>query len=340
MASLKDKLFGKISFHKFVTTNKRFNEVEFQLETPTFLMKKVGSNKFEQSPRVREFKKKTKLHIIDQKLFNDTFVEVKIGGAKGFIDIGCIERPKINNGTQYEDEVIKLINNVIIETGRPIDIKIKGDHKIHKDISYALKVETSIKQKAGVKGDPKCDIILCKDKKKPLDISSIFISHKKEGGPEAFQQYGGISAAAGLSINRNPIVQKFLSIVAQEIDTHGKLENSIIAYFNDKTLMNQAIFGPEYGRQFSIEHTQLIGQGRPKLTSRNGSDYFELDFSSHMLLSGDLTKFVNGYLPVLGATFRAGRSFEYNNKRYYGARVGIYPQQLVANRVGAVKYNL
>jgi hypothetical protein len=62
--------------------------------------------------------------------------------------------------------------------------------------------------------------------------------------------------------------------------------------------------------------------------------HIELDFSSHMSLSGDLSHFKGGYLPVFGATFRAGRGFTYKNKRYNGARVAIYPYKLMATRGG------
>ena len=53
-----------------------------------------------------------------------------------------------------------------------------------------------------------------------------------------------------------------------------------------------------------------------------------------MSLSGDLTSFNGDYTPVFGATFRAGRGFDFEGKRYSGARVGIYPMKLVAGRGG------
>jgi hypothetical protein len=101
--------------------------------------------------------------------------------------------------------------------------------------------------------------------------------------------------------------------------------------FNDKTLANMSIYGPEYGSDFSIQHTQLIGQGNP-VFKHIKNDIYELSFSSHLSLSGDLSHFTGGYLPVLGATFRAGRGFDYNGKRYNGARVAIYPHKLMATR--------
>ncbi len=97
-----------------------------------------------------------------------------------------------------------------------------------------------------------------------------------------------------------------------------------------------SIYGPDYGLDYSLQHTQLIGQGKPILKKISGGKYYELDFTSHMSLSGDLSHFTGGYLPVFGATFRAGRGFDYDGKRYNGARVAIYPHKLMATRGGLI----
>lgn len=335
---------GRLSFVKYVEQNKRFAEIEFEVEKDkeAYLYKKVGAKNLKASPK--PYKAGTKINIITPKMIvieDKRYVDVKIKGAgSGLMLINQIRKPTGGNGTQYEDEVVDLINKVIKDNGAPIDIKLKGDSVLYKNIAFAVKVDTQLKQKAGVKGDPKCDIILCVDDKKPLDKSSIFISHKKEGGPEAFQQYGGLSESAGSVINKNPIVQAFLALVAESIGEGDKLNAPIVGYFDDKTLMNQSIYGPDFGKPFSLEHTQLIGQGKPKLTPMNNGKYYQLDFTSHMSLSGDLSHFSGGYLPVLAATFRAGRGFNYKGKRYVGARVGIYPFKLVGTRAGVVTYKI
>lgn len=343
MADLASKASdGKISFVKFVTENKRFDEIEFEIEqgksSPIFT--KVGTglvaNKI-------SHKAGTKIIILNRKLLdiaNMKVAEVKIGSKKGFLPISVIRKPTAINATKYEDEVVDLINAVILENGKAIDVRLKGSPRIYKDILYAVKVDTATKQAAGVKGDPKADIILCQDWRKPLDKTSIFISHKKEGGPEAFQQYGGLSIASGRNINEHPIVQKFLGIVAEAIGEGDKLPFPIMAHFTDKALANAAIFGSDYGNDFSINHTQLIGQGKPRMRPVANGKVFELDFTSHMSLSGDLSHFKGGYLPVLAASFRAGRGFDYQNKRYNGARVGFYPQKLIAGRSGTIVYTL
>ena len=331
---------GRLSFIKYVVENKRFSEVEFVIENgkSTSVFKKKGSGL---AAGTKEYKQGTKVKITEAKMYDISGMKlaaVKIGTESGFIPINVIRKPTGGNGTQYEDEVVDAINAYILDAGGKIDIKIKGDNKTYKDICFAIKVDTQIKQKAGVRGDPKADIILCKDKKNPLAAGSIYISHKKEGGPEAFQQYGGLSEQAGPQISQHKLVQKFLAQVASIIGDNAQLPAPVMGTFNDPVLSNMSIYGPDYGKAFSLQHTQLIGQGKPVM--RETSRAVELSFSSHMSLSGDLSHFTGGYLPVFGATFRAGRGFDYNNRRYNGARVAIYPQKLMASRGGLITVNI
>lgn len=339
MANLAQKATdGRLSFQKYVTDNKRYAEVEFELDkdcdTPLFTKKGSGLQ-----ASAKTYKAGTKFKITNSKLFEISglrLAEVKVGATKGFFPINKIRKPTGGNGTQYEDEVVDAINNYILENGGKIDIRLKGDTKTYKDICYAIKVDTTIKRQGQVRGDPKADIILCKDKKNPLGPGGIYVSHKKEGGPEAFQQYGGLSEQAGEAIYNHKLVQKFLDKVADVLGGSSQLPSPVMATFNDDNLANMSIYGPGYGQEFSLQHTQLIGQGKPVMNDKGR--YVELDFSSHMSLSGDLSHFKGGYLPVLGATFRAGRGFDYKGKRYNGARVAIYPYKLMATRSGLITF--
>lgn len=325
---------GRLSFVKYVTENKRFNEIEFEIEKgkSTVVYTKKGTSLV---AGTKEFKAGTKIKITDKNMHEIgkmKMAAVIIGSVKGFIPINTIRKPTGGNGTQYEDEVVDAINAYILKAGGKVNMKLKGENKVYKDICFAIKVDSAIKSKAGVKGDPKADIILCKDKKNPTAPGSIYISHKKEGGPEAFQQYGGLSEQAGEHIYNNKLVQKFLGEVARVLGDSDQLPMPVMGEFNDIELANMSIYGPDYGKAFSLQHTQLIGQGKPVF--REVGANVELSFSSHMSLSGDLSHFKGGYLPVFGATFRAGRGFSYKGKRYNGARVAIYPYKLMATRGG------
>lgn len=330
----------RLSFEKYVTKNSRWQEIEFEIEKgkSTLLYKKQNNTLV---PGNKSYPAGTKLKITNKnyiEIGKVKYAEVKIGSLSGLVPINVIRKPTGGNGTQYEDEVVDAINKYILEAGGTIDIKLEGDRKVYKNISYALKVDNKIKTSGGVKGDPKADIILCVDKKFPLAETSIFISHKKAGGAEAFQQYGGLSEQSGMEIYNNKIVQKFLSVVADAIGSSDKLPYPVMATFKDDKLANMSIFGPEYGKKFSLQHVQIIGQGLPKW--KLYTNYVELSFSSNQSLSGDISHFNGDFLPVFGATFRAGRGFTYNNKRYNGARLGIYPKKLIATRSGIVVFSL
>lgn len=339
MADLSSKATdGRLSFVKYVTDNKRYAEIEYEIEKgkSTVIYTKKGNALV---PGIKEYKAGTTFKITNPKLFDIggmKLAQVKIGTQSGYMPINRIRKPTGGNGTQYEDEIVDAINQFIKEAGGPINIKIKGDNKIYKDILYAIKVDTNIKRNAGVRGDPKADIILCKDAKNPTGEGSIYISHKKEGGPEAFQQYGGLSEQAGIEIYNHPLTQRFLKEVANVIGNKDALPNPVMATFKDSGLANMSIYGPEYGKKFSIQHTQLIGQGKVRFKNMRNGELYEMDFTSHMSLSGDLSHFTGGYLPVFGATFRAGRGFDYGGKRYNGARVAIYPYKLMATRGGLI----
>lgn len=331
---------GRLSFVKYVTDNKRYAEIEYEIEkgADTAVFTKKG-NVLVELPKT--LKAGTKISIVDTKMYEISgmkLASIKAGSIKGFVAINRIRKPTAGNGTQYEDEVVDAINNVILENGGLINIKLKGDITVYKDIAYAVKVDSDLKRKGGVKGDPKADIILCKDIKDPMGAGSIYVSHKKEGGPEAFQQYGGLSEQAGSDIFNHPLVQKFLGKVVEVLAGSDKLPAPVMASFKNNDLANMSIYGPDYGKKFSLQHTQVIGQGKPKFT-KSGKNH-ELNFTSHMSLSGDLSHFIGGYLPVFGATFRAGRGFTFEGKRYNGARVAIYPHKLMSTRGSLITLNL
>lgn len=339
MADLSQKTTdGRLSFTKYVTDNKNLDSVEFEIEKDesSFLYIRKGNTTVVGD---KEYRAGTKLQIIDTKLHTFDgmrFAKVKVSGKIGFIPINRIRKPTGGNGTQYEDEIVNAVNAFIDEAGGVINVLLKGSSKIYSDITRAVKVDTVIKQKAGVRGDPKADIILCKNEKAPLAEGSIYISHKKAGGPEAFQQYGGLSEQAGIEIYNHPLVQKFLKEVAKQIGNSDKLPNPVMGNFSDSDLSNMSIFGPDYSKKFSLQHVHLIGQGLIKFNKKKNGDLYEIDFTDHMSLSGDLSFFTGGYLPVFGATFRAGRGFELDGKRYNGARVAIYPQKLMQTRSGLI----
>lgn len=335
MASLGDRTTsGELAWDKYVGKNKSWSNLTLDIEKDTELMTKKGVNMVGIAPLPKGEQitlKNNRVTVFKAK----KYATVAYGRKTGFVDIKAIRKPTTFKPTSYEAEVVDMINNFISKSGGiPINIKLKGDSKTYKGITGAIQVDKDIKRAAGVTSDPKADIILYVDKKKLAATNNIYISHKKEGGPEAFQQYGGLSTAAGEQIYNHPETKKFLKQVTGYIKD-DKLTNPLFKKVKNDTLKNMSIFGPDYNQgTHSLQHATCIGQGKPVLKALKAENTFELDFSSHMSLSGDLSSFNGDYTPVFGATFRAGRGFDFEGKRYNGARVGIYPMKLVAGRGG------
>ncbi len=337
MASLGTKTTsGELAWDKYVLRNKNWKELALVTEVVTALLKKSGRTVEEvvDLPKGQPIKLKSeKTQIVGTKKYATVTVTVKNKKLDGLLPITAIRKPTASSPTAYEVEVVNAINKVIASNGNaPIDVKIKGSAKVYKGIAGAIQVDTSIKRLGGVTSDPKADIILYVDKKQLLSPKNIYISHKKEGGPEAFQQYGGLSEKSGDIIYNHPETKKFLKAVAKNVGKNG-LKNPMFMKVKDNSLKNMAIYGPDYGKGFSLQHTQIIGQGLPKLTI-DSKGIATLDFTSHMSISGNLSHFTEGYTPVFGATFRAGRGFMLDGKRYDGVRVGIYPMKLISSRGG------
>ena len=236
---------------------------------------------------------------------------------------------------QYEKQVVNYINNFIKKQKGPINIIVDGIGTF-KMIAGAMLVDEKMKREKGIKADPKTDIILYKDKKDPYSQDNIYISHKKAGGPEVFQQYGGITEKAGEEIYNHEEVQDFLKTTTKYVDPKKGLINPVFRPVKDKNLICKSIFGPDYtarNKKFGLQHCTLIGQGMPTLIPQRALNTFKLIFRP-MSVSGDLSHFKGLYLPVFGGTFRRKRGFKYKNQQFTGVRVGIYPKALFETRTG------
>ena len=254
--------------------------------------------------------------------------QVYCNNKKGLIPLNRIRKPTSTD--VLKEEAIALsslesrIKEIVSQVG-PFEMVIKGDprKRVFKDIVGTRNVTEKV---------------MGREAKSDFNIVSslgdaIFISHKKTGGAKAFQQYGGVSRKSGTQIQNHPEVQNFLNELTERI-VDNKLINPCFTYVNDDRLVGYSVFGSNYGGSFGIDNVHVIGQGDPIIRSMDRyENRFELDFSDHLVHNGQVREFKQGdYRTVLAATFRAGRSFEYNGKRYTGARVGIYPFDFIKGR--------
>jgi hypothetical protein len=318
---------GRSGFKKYVQDNPKLNETTFEVEKHTTARIYIGIG--DQIEKTRHcLEAGTKFNIISTEIYNwkgQRLAMIQIGKTKGFLPLQRIRKPTVA-AHNYEKQLVDNINDFLMGIGQPINIRLRGSSKIYKDIQYAVAVsELPI---GGV--NPKADIILCKDKKRPFDHDPIFITHKKTGNSDAFHQYSGVSKMAGIGILNHPLTILFKHNMAFLMKDSPKLLTPVMMDFKDDKLGNLAIYGPKYGAGFSVQHCQVIGQGVPSFNQVKNTT-FEMYFPDHMGLSGRLPS-GDGYSPVFGATYRADRSFVHEGVRYSGVRLGIYPRSFMKSR--------
>ena len=251
------------------------------------------------------------------------YAQVKYNNTKGLIPTNKIRKPTGFDSVKDETIALENLDSMIKDIGYPIDIQLVGERKIYKNITGAKTIA----------GTPKADFA-CHDK---FNRNQIFISHKKEGGAKAFQQYSGVTEKAGPKINQHPEVVDFMRIVSTYIED-GKLTVPVYRVVQDAKLINLAIFGPDYGGLFGTENCNLIGQGQAVIKPTDKDGLFTMSFDDHMALNGETKLFQSGdFKAILGATYRAGRGFVVDGRRFEGARLGIYPIDFISGRRGAVE---
>ena len=252
-----------------------------------------------------------------------------IGIIKISKTLEIVVKPLSKNVLKAEQEatsaLVKLIKEAVQQTGSPISINI-GNKKIYNVVSAGADQ---------IKGDPKADIALINKKGKEVG----FISHKKEGGASAFQQYGGISKAAGQKIYTNSLVIKFVEALEKHTGGSGKSGLSAYRYIPNtregQKLVGMSVFGPEYngGRSFNRQSVHCIGQGSPILTTQGDIGLFTLTFSEATHTPDSVLWAFNGsYAAIFGATYRAGRKIDSSDIRISNMRGGIYPYDFISGR--------
>lgn len=315
----------QLSWNKYVRDNKKWKELTLEIEKKMtgvgFFIKEKG--KYVSTNTV--LSEGDQLKLVSNRSVVDgskVYANVTYGKRTGFVPINKIRKPSGFDSVKDEKIAMENLDNLIKSIGYPIDIQIDGDSTVYKKI-------TGVQE---IKGTPKADFACSAGLQ-----NKIFISHKKAGGAKAFQQYGGLTEAAGDEINAHPEVQAFLSKVADNVED-GRLTQPVYSFVKDKKLVNLSIYGPNYGRVFGEDNCQLIGQGQAQLQPTDKDGLFILTFDDHIALNGNVDLFMQGdYTAVFAATYRAGRGFNLNGQRIEGARVGIYPKLFIINRTGALE---
>tara|TARA_R110001632_G_scaffold187812_1_gene308261 strand:- start:168 stop:1220 length:1053 start_codon:yes stop_codon:yes gene_type:complete len=228
--------------------------------------------------------------------------------------------------TEATNALNKIIKSAVEQTGGPITVTIG---------SYSIK-DVTVAGSDHIRGDPKADIALMTSKGREVG----FISHKKEGGARAFQQYGGISKKAGRVIFENSMVQKYVKDLEKAVGGTAKSGQSFYRYIpntqDGKLLVGRSVYGPDYrmgGGNFGRNSVHCIGQGTPQLTKTSDGVY-KLTFSEAMHTANQISWAFkrDNYRAIFASTFRNGRKTEVKGATVSNMRSGIYPYDFVAGR--------
>jgi len=333
---------GTPAFKKYITNNPNWSKkkdyvVENKVQNePVFNAqgKMQGTVSEGDAIRIDSNKAVKKRFLGDTKQLDYAKIKYGTGFRKsGFMKISKIRKPSgKKNVMEAEENAIKAINESLKEIGHPIICKVK------KSSGTGYFTFEDVVGCGNVRGTPKADFTLVDSDGNPV----AFVSHKKAGGAKAYQQYSGITPTAGEDIHEHPETQKFLSNVIGFIQEE-RLSNPMTMKVKSKKLINMAIYGPDYSTRknsFGIDHCHFIGQGDPIFTQdKKNPEIYYLTFSDNTHTSGD-TNFKGDYEPTFLATFRAGRGFDYDGKKYRGARVMIAPRILGKGRTGLLEIKI
>lgn len=326
-----------ISFKRYITENSmNYSEVEKTLYSLGYTTKQVTKSRIaiitdRRSDAINNVLKQFK----DSKLLKDrqslNISSLGIIQLPGSMQI--IVKPATKNVLKSEQEatesLIGLIRQAVEQEGKPIDVNI-GKFRIKSVVTAGSDQ---------IKGDPKADIALIDDKKKEVG----FISHKKEGGAKAFQQYGGISKSSGEMIYQDVLVEMYVRDLSKIVDKNFKSNRAstgfsvwrkIPASPAGRPLIARSVYGPNWngGRSFNRDSVHCIGQGSPILT-RNRDGSYDLTFSESIHTADDISWALAGdYRAIFASTFRAGRTTTHGNISVGDMRSGIYPYDFIKSR--------
>ena len=248
-------------------------------------------------------------------------------------NVTIVVKPIDKNRKEAEErasnDLDALVKEAVEKNGGPVTIKI-GKYKIKNIVKASSK---------HIIGDPKADITLIDDKEKEVG----FISHKKEGGSSAFQQYSGLSKDSGVEIYNSKLVKDFIKDIYDYIKSNynSNIAQSGMSFKREvpedsqgKKLVGKSVYGFDWNqgsKNFGRNFVQCIGQGDPVLKGKG--KIYELNFSETMHTADDISwAFKGDYRAFFAATFRSGRRIESDGKVVENLRGGIYPEGFISGR--------
>lgn len=193
--------------------------------------------------------------------------------------------------------------------------QIKAAKKKEGSATINIRIGTKVYKVADAEstpGTPKSDFHLLDNAGKEV----AWISHKDGSQPNDFQQWGGMTEDGEPKIFAHPETQKFIKDMLELYPKGLPSATTVARKIKSQALKNMAVYGNEYGGDFSRQNVTLMLQGSVQL-SKNGSSYKIT--ATHTHVNGEDMK--GGYEPVFMAIYKGDR----NNFGLKGTRVGISP---------------
>jgi hypothetical protein len=292
-----------------------------------------------------------KFIIISPQTYNaglDKYANIRFNNIPGYIKTSAIRRPLGNlkeERTLFLSKInidkLREISGIGRVNSNGVSINVPGIGMLS-NIVDVEKVSNKIHGK-----DAKTDILFRNSSGKRV----FYLSHKNNGGSDAFSQYAGETESISGSFKNSPSffnypeVQSYLTrlynlysdavnetkiVKNNPFDSSGRLTKGIYRYINDPQLVNNAVFG---------SRINAIGQGQfiftPSLYA-TGDIYFDLSFSSEYFSSGNTDTFMNNnssYRAVLYTSNRIGRPTATPYGDIPNIKTGIYPKYYASSSV-------
>lgn len=185
----------------------------------------------------------------------------------------------------FNDKLRKLLDDIDMPS---IDLSING-----RTVECAEMVKTEGKYEGK---EPKSDMTIVDTKGNPV----AYISHKAGRSAKDFQQYGGLTYRKAQS---NIELKKFMNdLKKMRPDGLNRGEN-FYRPIKNLALKNQAIYGPEFGGEPSINNVDEFHLGNMNLTKKGNS--YKIT-STHAGTNGDIAR--GEYEAVFNARYQGKRS--------------------------------
>lgn len=211
------------------------------------------------------------------------------------------------SGTAAEDRELKGLRNEMEAAMKRDGISVLPMMVGRKKV-MAVGVETT-------PGVPKSDFHL-------VDAAGneiAWISHKDGSTSKDFQQYGGLTNRV---FKNNSAVKDFMNALLKKYPDGMQRGKSAYRTVKDKKLINQSVWGVDFGKARGRDNVDEFHQGPMKIKKRGKFYYIQ---SRHQDTNGNLPK-GEGYDAIFYARFTSDRGSNVAGVRVPFARVGVFPR--------------